>query len=77
MEPAADYCVEMLRIEAIEPWGVVSLNLFTGTSHDGAAFEIPTLACATWDEAGRTNLIALYEPRDRAAAMTRLAEAAP
>ena len=52
----------------IEPWGVVTLNVFTGTSHDGAAFEIPTLACATWDEAGRTNLLALYEPRERAAA---------
>jgi hypothetical protein len=77
MELASTYCVEMLRIDAIEPWGCVTLNRFTGTSNDGAAFEIPALACSTWDASGRTNLLALYEPRDREAALARLERARP
>ena len=77
MELSVDYCVEMLRIDAIEAWGVVSLNRFTGTSKDGAVFEIPTLACATWDADGRSNLLALYEPQDRQAALERLEAARP
>ncbi len=74
-ELVMDFCVEMRRIDAVEPWGIVSLNVFTGTSHDGAAFEIPTLACATWHEDGRANLLAFYEPVDREAAVARLAQA--
>ncbi|HJR24196.1 MAG TPA: nuclear transport factor 2 family protein [Acidimicrobiales bacterium] len=77
MELAANYCVEMLRIDGVEPWGCVTLNRFTGMSNEGAAFEIPAMACSTWDATGRTTLLALYEPRDREEALRRLVEAKP
>jgi hypothetical protein len=77
MELAEDYCVEMIRLDAAEPWGVVTVNRFTGTFNDGAAFEILALACSTWNADGRTNLLALYEPQDREAALDRLMAADP
>jgi hypothetical protein len=55
----------------------VTVTLFTGTSNEGAAFEISALACSTWDDTGHTTLIALYDPQDREAALARLAVADP
>lgn len=77
IELSQDYCVEMLRLDAAEPWGWVTLNRFAGIASDGGAFEMPTLGLSTWDETGRATLIAMYEPADREAALARLAEAAP
>jgi len=66
-----------LRVDAVEPWGQVSLSGSAGTSADGAAFQVVCIALAVWDETGLTRLIGIYEPEDADVAVARLASLGP
>ena len=61
MELSSDYCVEVVRLDAAEPWGLVTLSRLTGVWTDGGEFEIGTVACCAYDEDGRGRLLALYD----------------
>jgi hypothetical protein len=68
-----DFYGEVLRIDALEPWGNVALTRLAGANTEGGLIESEHLACSVWDEAGRVTLIAMYDPNDVDAAVERLA----
>jgi hypothetical protein len=76
-ELAADYLIELLRVDAVEPWGHVVLTRLTGTTEDGGPFETPCIALTTWDDDWLVTRIEIYEPEDAPTAIARLRTLAP
>jgi DNA-binding SARP family transcriptional activator/tetratricopeptide (TPR) repeat protein len=71
-ELAEDYLVEVLRVDAVEPWGSVGLSRNSGTTTDGGPFETLVVALTSWDDDGLITRIGIYEPEDAATAIARL-----
>jgi hypothetical protein len=71
-ELAGNYLIELLRVDAVEPWGQVVLTRNTGTTTDGVEFETLVVALSTWDDDGLVTRIEIYEPEDSATAVKQL-----
>jgi hypothetical protein len=72
-----DYLTEVLRVDAVEPWGSVGLSGSTGTTADGGPIETLVVALTLWDDDGLITRIEIYEPEDAPTAIARLRALAP